>query len=133
MLTRNEISARYRRHHPERVRAARAAWAIKNPTYYKDKAKEYRQTRPAHMKAIRLKHRYGQPPSRPAPAKCECCGRRFEDLSTHHGACFDHNHKTGKFRGWLCNDCNIALGRLGDTKKGVLKLLRYLEHCELLS
>lgn len=24
----------------------------------------------------------------------------------------DHNHKTGNFRGWLCNSCNTGLGHL---------------------
>ena len=29
--------------------------------------------------------------------------------------CMDHDHTTGKFRGWLCSSCNMWLGRMGDS------------------
>ena len=28
--------------------------------------------------------------------------------------CLDHNHTTLAYRGWICNNCNIAIGRLND-------------------
>lgn len=113
--------------------AAQARWKTKNPTYYKDKAREYRQTRKPELKAIRLKSRYKVLPSRPCPDSCECCGVPFAQSRTHHGACFDHDHKTGMFRGWLCNDCNVGLGRLGDCAAGVQRMLDYLIIARLLS
>lgn len=59
---------------------------------------------------------------------CEVCGS-FDKL------CIDHDHlccpgqKTcGKcIRGILCNDCNVAEGRLKSDKELVKALLRYLE------
>lgn len=39
----------------------------------------------------------------------------------------DHDHQTGKVRGLLCMHCNAALGKLGDTKEQLLKVLEYLE------
>ena len=42
---------------------------------------------------------------RPPGLCCEICSRVF--TSTPH---YDHNHATGKFRGWLCGPCNKALG-----------------------
>jgi len=58
-------------------------------------------------------------PTRECPDKCECCGRRdATDL--------DHNHTTGKFRGWLCGPCNRGIGLLGDSVYGVDKASSYL-------
>ena len=45
--------------------------------------------------------------------------------------CIDHNHYTGKVRGVLCNNCNTALGLVGDNVITLSKLIRYLEQSEL--
>lgn len=34
---------------------------------------------------------------------CEICGKACN-------LCYDHNHATGEFRGWLCSHCNLILG-----------------------
>jgi hypothetical protein len=39
----------------------------------------------------------------------------------------DHDHQTGEFRGWLCKNCNIGLGLLGDDIAGIRSMLAYLE------
>lgn len=133
MLTRKEIQSRYRKKNPVTVAKAKAAWAAKNPSYYKDKAAEHRITRKARIKAIRIKSRYGQEPPYPAPDNCEGCKRPFVETSKHHGACFDHDHVTGKFRGWLCNDCNLVLGYAKDSRDRLQLLINYLDKVELLS
>jgi hypothetical protein len=61
----------------------------------------------------------------PEDSRCECC-RKVKKLV------LDHCHKTQSFRGWLCNDCNTALGKLGDNTTGVLKALDYLERKNML-
>ena len=38
----------------------------------------------------------------------------------------DHDHDTGKFRGWICDNCNVALSRSGDNLQGVINLINYL-------
>lgn len=38
----------------------------------------------------------------------------------------DHNHKTGKVRGLLCNDCNTAIGLLKDSPLITNNALQYL-------
>lgn len=65
-------------------------------------------------------------PTRAEPKECECCGGPPTGRG---GVCLhlDHDHKTGRFRGWLCQKCNHGLGLLGDDKISVLKMLRYLE------
>lgn len=40
--------------------------------------------------------------------------------------CLDHDHKTGKVRGLLCNDCNIALGKFKDNISVLAKAITYL-------
>ncbi len=44
----------------------------------------------------------------------------------------DHCHETGKFRGMLCHNCNIALGLVKDKPSTLIRLLAYL-HGQTLS
>ena len=39
----------------------------------------------------------------------------------------DHDHDTGKFRGWICNKCNLALGNMNDNLEYARRLVKYLE------
>jgi hypothetical protein len=57
---------------------------------------------------------------RPRPEKCEVCGGVGR-------ICFDHDHATGAFRGWLCSHCNTTLGLAEDNPERLLKLALYLE------
>jgi hypothetical protein len=66
-------------------------------------------------------------PLRPTPENCECCGKSLEGgVRTH----LDHCHNTKKFRGWLCNTCNLGIGALGDTIEGLERALAYLKRAE---
>lgn len=59
-----------------------------------------------------------------APAKpkvCECCGKKPKKW------CLDHDHDTDLFRGWLCDACNVGIGKLGDDIDGVLRAVKYLQ------
>jgi hypothetical protein len=38
----------------------------------------------------------------------------------------DHDHGTGRYRGVLCRDCNLALGLLKDSPARMEKLARYV-------
>ena len=58
--------------------------------------------------------------ARPCPNFCECCGRPHSNLR------YDHDHETGAFRGWLCDNCNTAIGKLGDTVDGLQRAIEYL-------
>lgn len=54
------------------------------------------------------------------PKTCEVCylpGRII----------FDHDHSTGKFRGWICSQCNLALGHVKDNIPVLLLLAKYLK------
>jgi hypothetical protein len=54
---------------------------------------------------------------------CEVCGQRRGEQELH----LDHDHVTGSFRGWLCRNCNIALGVVRDSPSILRKLASYLE------
>lgn len=38
----------------------------------------------------------------------------------------DHNHFTGKVRGLLCNNCNVALGLMMDSPEIIIKAYEYV-------
>ena len=60
----------------------------------------------------------------PKPDVCECCGNKPLKW------CLDHDHKTNKFRGWICDRCNTGLGKLGDNIEGLEKAKEYLLKAE---
>jgi hypothetical protein len=82
--------------------------------------KKYNDT-DAHRENARRRSRGIPAPTRPAPDRCECCGKPDK---RHLNA--DHDKTTGLFRGWLCFACNVGIGKLGDNYDGVLRALRYL-------
>ena len=55
---------------------------------------------------------------------CDICGAKENDLTRK--LAFDHDHKTERFRGWLCGRCNTTLGAVGDNKELLLALIDYL-------
>lgn len=63
----------------------------------------------------------------PKPDVCSCCGNPVKPGKW----CLDHCHDTNTFRGWICNDCNVGLGKLGDDISGVEKALEYLKKCTI--
>ncbi len=54
--------------------------------------------------------------------KCAIC--RSTELNKK--LAIDHCHKTGKVRGLLCSNCNNGLGKFKDSKKLLVKALKYL-------
>jgi hypothetical protein len=62
---------------------------------------------------------------RPRPDICDVCARPGYGQQ---GIVFDHDHNTGKFRGWLCNSCNVVLGYVQDDAERLLQLALYLEN-----
>jgi hypothetical protein len=52
---------------------------------------------------------------------CEICGARAKKIH------FDHDHSTGKHRGWLCYKCNAALGLADDSIPILQSMISYLE------
>lgn len=129
-----EKKAAWARANPDKVKAIKARHKAsgkqaetlrRNRRKYLAQAAAYRST-DAGQRAVRKSR--GQPePTRPRPIRCECCG--MSDLVFKKPLCLDHCHATGAFRGWICDDCNLGIGRLGDDIEGVQRALDYLKRC----
>jgi hypothetical protein len=66
-------------------------------------------------------------PSLQNPYKCDCCKK---DIITTRTVQLDHCHETGLFRGWLCKECNISMGNLGDNISGMMRVIKYMNKTE---
>lgn len=66
----------------------------------------------ARCHRVRMRIRRGVDPTDallepPGHGRCEICGSQPEG-----GLFLDHDHETGRLRGWLCNGCNLAIAHL---------------------
>jgi len=55
--------------------------------------------------------------------KCLICDKKSE-----RELCVDHDHDTGEIRGLLCNNCNTAIGLLGDDYQRIINAAYYLDN-----
>jgi hypothetical protein len=110
---------------------ANRAWAERNPDEAAKRSSRWQKENPERVRAKNLRWRRkkdGLPTAtRPVPIGCECCGRALESGKKTH---LDHCHATGKFRGWLCNRCNLGIGALGDSTAAIERALAYLKRAE---
>jgi len=75
-----------------------------------------------------LKNHYGAPPPHYV---CPICERQENEVAGQGGkTCtpwvVDHDHSTGKFRGWLCHRCNRAIGGFQDKAILLERAIKYL-------
>lgn len=85
-----------------------------------------REWQSKHQHVRRLSRRYGLTEERVRELRdgtCNVCGTKPQKQRVS----FDHCHRTGKFRGVLCGNCNRALGLLQDDAIIIRNLLRYIE------
>ena len=86
----------------------------KTKTYYKHTCKKCRNIQKTILKRLHKDN--------PRPTHCTCPICKGEDKEL----VLDHNHTTGEFRGWICNDCNTAMGKLGDSHEVLARAIAYL-------
>lgn len=67
------------------------------------------------------------PPRPTLPHPCENCQKA---IVTNKTLQLDHDHVSLEFRGWLCKECNISIGNLGDNVVGMIRAALYLNKTE---
>jgi len=77
------------------------------------------------LSRLRAKLKSENPP--PAAGNCPICDNHTETWI------LDHCHFTNQFRGYICNNCNLALGRFNDDEKMLRKAIDYLNRGTILA
>jgi hypothetical protein len=115
----NEHKRRYREKNREKIKEANRRYIRGEYGEITAKEKEH-QARNRLQRAVDLEVLAG----RPRPEMCDACGGAPDKGRALH---FDHCHQKGHFRGWLCRECNLALGNVRDDRNRLLKLIAYLD------
>jgi len=115
-------------------------WQIANPEKKRAKQRRYQDSKPKERKLLesrrdhqterqRREARLTAIAGRPRPVVCDICN----DPNSRRGdvIAFDHCHKHGHFRGWLCDRCNTTLGAVEDRPELLRKMADYLERTSL--
>ena len=85
--------------------------------------------RSCHTNAVRVVRDLKAKHLADKPSLCQCCGLE-RVKGRYHSLVLDHCHDTNAFRGWICDKCNVGIGKLGDNLDGVLNAVAYLEKFE---
>lgn len=59
------------------------------------------------------------------PQACGICSATDRTLN------IDHCHATNKIRGYLCHECNMGIGKLGDNLESLTNAVNYLQNALL--
>ncbi len=58
--------------------------------------------------------------------QCPLCERIFT-VTNNKLVNLDHDHITGEIRGWICQDCNTSMGRMGDDISTLARAIIWLK------
>jgi hypothetical protein len=110
---RNERARELHAKNPEKRRASYRKWAMSHKTElrYTTRFRRYKITREEIEKIATDQEN-----------KCAVCHREF-DRTPH----VDHDHVSGKVRGLLCANCNLAIGSAGDSPDRLRAMAAYLD------
>ena len=126
-----EQSATYYKNNKEKVREDNKCYLKNNPEKPKEYSNRYRMKNPEKLKEERLKRNHGLTMEEYNQLiqlqnnRCVICTEEFNTKDRR--ACVDHNHKTGKIREILCNQCNSALGFLKENIATMQSMIEYVQ------
>ncbi len=60
------------------------------------------------------------------PFECPVCSKRTIAGITSK-VVLEHDHRSGKVRGWVCDSCNTGIGRFKDDKELLKKAIKFIE------
>ena len=114
-------SRRWKAENPAEVLEGVRSWQGRNP----EKVKHYGRVSNLRKKGITVEEfdsmllRQG--------GRCAICRR---EPSSSRDRVADHCHETGRFRGVLCQNCNLVLGHARDSVEVLLKAAEYLKQAQ---
>lgn len=121
----------------ECLAAAKRVWCSKNPDKVivsRRKTNEWHKKNADRVHDNLLRSRYGVTQADvdemivQQDNLCAICNKPPSGKTKRdHRLFLDHCHKTGKVRGMLCNDCNLALGRVHDNVDILKSMIEYLK------
>ena len=140
-VCRKEAQNKWLARNKDRRKKARRRYYLKNKETLRDRRRKREKQYPERTKQQRkryawrykLKKLYGISEKDYGKmvlgqlGKCAICGTSSKDLV------IDHNHRTGKARSLLCNECNIHLGYYERDKAFHKKAAKYLKKTEALT
>jgi len=113
-----------------------AAYWRQNKEKIQSKAKpnkqRYYRSNILYFKARNYKNKYGLTPEETKQIleeqnhQCKLCSKDLTTLPEKQ-VHLDHDHTTGKIRGFLCMPCNVGLGMMGDSIEGLQRAMDYLK------
>jgi len=120
-----EYSRRAYQKHRDARRAAHAEWYEKNKASVNARSKTWKAANIAEVqerdrKARRRRHGIVDPTGERRSGPCEICDAPADPLH------LDHDHATGRARGWLCFRCNSMLGLARDSGEILKRAGAYL-------
>lgn len=123
---------------PEQSRTKVRSYAAANREMKRKSFKNWAMRNKPEIRNNRLKRDYGISSEDYArmlvaqSGKCAICGTTQSAVRKTsgrvHELCVDHCHTTGKVRGLLCVNCNVAIGKLKDDPGLMLKAAEYVQN-----
>lgn len=129
-LWRRRVAARkWRDSNLEKARHATKVWNMEHKAYGIEYKRDWRKRNPVQAREYQVRHRYGLTPEQYSKLieeqdnKCAICHQPPVKKRLH----VDHDFVTGKVRGLLCSNCNVAIGLLQHDIKKMEDAITYLK------